>query len=537
MLERSAPIGIAEEYALSWLNIGTITLIPIIATVFQLRSAIDPAIAFSMTAVTKACEPINSAANSIANAPELLMKRSIEEAQLAADNIRRGLIVAVEAIQGIITWLINMYQSTLRCFLGLAINGSVSAVTNIAGSIQQAAENVINGFEQGAQSIEEQVQGLFGIHNEDEDQAFQPVSLGNWTQTMQSVQAKVQDWTTSTDEIDQLVGYPFQKLAAEINDTLLDWKLSSSSMQALESTPLENNTYCDPIKAQVALDETRETLFRLTSIGLGVLFALLFICIAVNIYLVRARHLFYSKKIITVANEVIFTKEGGDSNYSSHLQYTRKQLTLFGHAYRKPWVSKLFGRLSSRRGAGGIFGQHQKRYCLAFWWIDFLTHRYVIYCLAIGTCGILACYLMLLILDCTLDALSTGFHVHLQNWTNETIDAATSRIMTNVNPHIAQVNDLIGDIEQELNEHAFGTIQNAAITVNQTLASVVDHISGFIQSTLRGSVLEQPAKDVINCLLLNKIENMEQGLTWIVSMKDDMLLCNYEYWVANLPYQ
>lgn len=522
MFNRSAPVGLAEHYALAWLNICTITLIPIIATVIQLRSAIDPAIAHSTTAVTKACDPINSAANNIANIPELLFKSSIEEAQSAADNIRRGLIVAVQAIQGIIVWLINMYQSTLRCFLGLAINGAVSAVTNIAGSIQQAAETIINGFEQGAQSIEEQVQGLFGIHNEDDDQALKYVSLGNWTQTMQSVQAKVQDWTTSSDEMNQLVGYPFQKLVAQINDTFLDWKPFSHSMQTLESTLSDRRIYCDPSTAKVALDETRDTLYRVTSIGIAVLSVTFLVCVAVNMYFVRARHMYFSKKITTVANDIIFTKDdNGDAGRSCHLQYTRKQLTLFGHAYQKPWVSGLLGKLSNRStstSTSNFF--HQKEYTRALaWWIDFLTHRYAIYCLLIGASGILACYLLLLVLDHFLDGLATGFYARLQSWIDENVAAAAVEVTNSTNVKITQVNMWIGDIEQDLNQHAFGTVQQAATAVNQTLASAVDHVSAFIQSTLGGSVLEQPARDVINCLLLNKIENMEHGLTWIVSVQ------------------
>lgn len=115
-------------------------------------------------------------------------------------------------------------------------------------------------------------------------------------------------------------------------------------------------------------------------------------------------------------------------------------------------------------------------------WYDPMTHPLAVYCLAVGVVG-------------ALTQLTLGLLL----------------------PSMEDINAWIAGTETDLNTHALGIIRDTATTANQTVAAVVDHITTFLKATLGGTILERPATDVLNCLILLKLEKMEQGLTWMVS--------------------
>jgi prophage DNA circulation protein len=102
----------------------------------------------------------------------------------------------------------------------------------------------------------------------------------------------------------------------------------------------------------------------------------------------------------------------------------------------------------------------------------------------------------------------------MQRWTVN----ATSQWTRATTNQFDEMNQWIQATELDLNNHAFGMIKDSAITINDTLTNVVNQVQDLIQTVLGGTLLETPAKELTQCLLLTKIENIEQGLTWIVSL-------------------
>ncbi|ORY94767.1 hypothetical protein BCR43DRAFT_516402 [Syncephalastrum racemosum] len=113
-------------------------------------------------------------------------------------------------------------------------------------------------------------------------------------------------------------------------------------------------------------------------------------------------------------------------------------------------------------------------------WYEPMTQPLAVYCLIVGVVGALTQFALAILL-----------------------------------PSMDDINAWIAGTEMDLNTHALGIVRETATAANHTVAAVVDHITAFLKETLGGTILEKPATDVLSCLILLKLEKMEQGLTWM----------------------
>lgn len=495
----SPPINIIQEYSLVWLNLGTLVLLPLFATFVQLRTTIERTTDASQNRIQDVCNAVNKIGAEVASAPQLMQEMSQKAIQKTIENLRRELITAVGTLQGIVTWLVNVYKATYRCLLGLAINGAVSAVTQIVGPLQHAAESVLGGIEQGASSIVH----LFGGGDNNNTE----VSLGNWTAVMEHVQEQVKNWTTDGDAFDRLIATPFIRLEQHINARLLNWDPFNETMTIASSQTVQ---YCDSAKMFDMMDQAKATLLQLTTVSIGLIVVAIVLCSILNWFYLRQRNIYLSRKTLHEAHDILAYIKIEGSKAESRIKRT---MALVGHAHRKPIVCSVTQKIMS----GSVPGSRSKHVRITVgWWLDFLTHPVAFYCLLLGGFGLLVVYGTKLCMERIMSSLFTDFNATSQSWLSDTAVNTTKAIALQTSQQLDQLNAWIADTETQLNTRAFGAIREASVAANETLTVVVDHISQFIKTTLGGTVLEQPATDVINCLILTKIENLEQGLDWIV---------------------
>ncbi|CAG8730521.1 11987_t:CDS:1, partial [Racocetra fulgida] len=77
-------------------------------------------------------------------------------------------------------------------------------------------------------------------------------------------------------------------------------------------------------------------------------------------------------------------------------------------------------------------------------------------------------------------------------------------------------NSVISTLENGVNQDLFGWVNITTTTLNNTLNTAVDEISSFIQTTFQGvPALSTAVQQIVNCLLIVKIEGIQAGLTFI----------------------
>ncbi|KAG2197650.1 hypothetical protein INT47_002357 [Mucor saturninus] len=449
-----------ERYALAWLEISTISILTVIGSLFYIISNITTFMTGSRSRLETVCDSINATSAQIYNAPSILLNATMVSMVTAKENIQRNLSTVVSVIESCVIWLVQMYKSTYRCLLGLAVHSVLSVVTQITGPLQKAAQG-ITSFVSGGDYMS-----------------------GDWTRSLTDTQSKVDDWFKNDDDVIQkLIDKPFQLLHAQINDTLAGWEPPkySSAPQLQEA----QEQVCSSQDLIVSLDHVEFELKKYVYIFIGLLFGIMFFCILSNMFVIRSRH-----HRVTQARAMI--------------------VRLLRTTPTTPQECEKM--LQAYTSADTFISWHEKSHPV-YRLLHFMSHPIALYCLVVGIVGVITTFSLVWVLEMKSQQLYQDFTNQAQTWSMDASSQWTHTAALQYN----NINYWINETEFDLNNQAFGVIKSTAITINETLTNVVDQVRELVVTVLGGTLLEAPAKDLIQCLLLTKIENIEQGLTWIVS--------------------
>ncbi|KAI9246098.1 hypothetical protein BDA99DRAFT_592660 [Phascolomyces articulosus] len=498
-------LNIFDEYAIAWLNMGTLILIPFFITLVQLRSSIQSAVASAHLHSQRICDQINHAALQAAQIPNKMLQEMIKSSHSIVDNIARFLIFTVNVLEEIIIWMIGAYKSMYRCLLGLVINGAVSAVTKIAGPIQQAAEKILLGLEHGASVLQHLI-----VDGNNEQVNNNGVQLGNWTNTMQGAQAKVQNWTmpnNPNDPLSQLIRQPFEKIKQHIHDNVSSWKPNNVSIASLQE---KDSTFCDSTLMHEGLNSVQNKLLKITSILIGILVALVIIVTIFNVLLIRFRHKYLGNRKRDLAFELAMAHKV-DKSEGELLRNERKEiegkLQSITYANKSPILSYITTHQK--------LGQFREKRPILNWWFHYLTHPLVLYCFLVGLFGIILTLLASVTMHQVMDNDEFLKGDLLDHWMSEQTNNAATSSLSFIDTQANELNQWITESEAGLNEKTFGAIRSAALSANQTIGTVTDHISQFVTDVFGSTVFEDSINGVLDCLFMTKIEQLEKGLTWI----------------------
>ncbi|KAL9558755.1 hypothetical protein MBANPS3_000741 [Mucor bainieri] len=414
------------------------------------------------------CDSINTSSEQIYNAPSILLQASLHSVYTAKDNIHRNLSTAVSVIESVIVWLISMYKSTYRCLLGLAVRSILSLVTQIAGPIQTVA------------------QGVTSLLHLDEA----TLHIAGWTASLNSTQHKIDDWFKNDDAlIRSWIDPPFKALQGQLNATFDGWEPPSSLMTNLTTAKFQQQP-CQSDQLLSAIDQVEHELTYFIYMAIGVLAGLVVVLTVANLVAIRLRH-----------HQVAQARSFFLSLYH---QADGKQEEA---AVQEDLLDRYIWTTST------IMLSWQKRKQRLHQLFHFMCHPIVVYCLVVGVAGLCMTYGLAWLIESKSQQAYAEFATKTQAWTAN----ATAEWTNATSRQFASINGWLNETELDLNNHAFGIIKDSAMAVNDTLASVVEQIHTLIQTVLGGTLLETPARELTQCLLLTKIENIEQGLTWIVS--------------------
>lgn len=481
-----------EQYSLAWLESSTIIIFTFIGSLFYILSNISGFISNSRSRIETVCDSINTTSEQIFNAPYILYRSTLTAIITAKENIYRNLSTALLVLEKCIVWLITMYKSTYRCLLGVAVHIVLSIVTSIAGPLQQAAQSITSFVTGGRYQV------------------------GDWTASLTSVQTKIDNWVSNDgDVIQQIVDKPFQLLQQQLNDTLNAWQPvrldngnSSLFQQYLQQG--DQQPQCDPTNLLNSLNTVEYELSKWIKVLIGLLFVMFFLCVLINIFMIRFRYHRIAQMRSTILR--LFRVSESTSMNDQHQQQQQMHHEVLLDKYVATTISKstVFSSLWQRLHRNNKKRQHGPIYKLA----QFMCHPVAIYCFIVGFGGLIITYSLIWVLETKSRELIHDFTAQTQQWTQN----ATAEWTNAANQQFQVLNDWINQTEYDLNDHAFGIIKSTALTINTTLTSVVSQVQGLIHDILGGTILETPAQDLTQCLLLAKIENIEQGLTWIVSL-------------------
>jgi len=144
------------------------------------------------------------------------------------------------------------------------------------------------------------------------------------------------------------------------------------------------------------------------------------------------------------------------------------------------------------------------------WSVAYATTVPALFVLSLALAGLLACLCQYILLK----AIEKEVPV-LENMVIGFADKVINSLNNASEQWAVGTNKVILDINNDINHDVLGWVNTTTTAVNQTLVVFVDEMVGALNFTFGGTVLYQPILEVLNCLVILKIQGIEKGLTWV----------------------
>jgi hypothetical protein len=449
-----------------------------------------------------ACTQVENIGSSMASMPHYMAKGVNEMTASGVEKAVSGLMsmleMSVTGIEEIVLFVIHMMTSTYLCLITLAVRGSLHAAveigTEISKTLNQTIDEVtddmgnavktvtdginsvldkinfnIPGFDKPEINLDDQINKLKGLEV--------PPELQKGLQELNSSIPTFEEVQNFTDNIIRTPFEEVKKLIQAMNNFTFDRDVLPIPQKDQLSFCSEGNGIND------FFDDLSTMAYDARKIALGVLIVLaILVCVPMAWMEVRRYRRMQERAALFAEGH-----EGMDVVYLAS-RPTSSGLGL--------WFGRRFG--SARRQA------------IVRWAWAYATSVPMLFLLSLGIAGLFACFCQYLLLKAIQDK--------TPELTNQVADFAGKVVSSLNNASMSWsegVNGAVAKLDDEINNDILGWVNTSTTAVNDTLNTFVSEMSNTLNSTFGGTVLYDPIKDVLNCLVGLKIASFQNGLTWV----------------------
>lgn len=495
-------LGLRARLSQIWINRWTILLLLVLVRLLIAIASTDSSLASARREALSACTQVENIGSSMASMPHYMAKGVNEMTASGVEKAVSGLMsmleMSVTGVEEIILFVIHMMTSTYLCLITLAVRGSLHAAvevgTEISKSLNQTIDEVTNdmgnavktvtdginsvldkinfnlpGFDKPEINLDEQIAKLKGLEVPPELQ-----------QGLQELNSSIPTFEQVQNFTDNIIRTPFEevkKLIQAMNNFTFD----------RDVLPIPQKDQLDFCSEGNSINEFFDDLITMAydarKIALGVLIVLaILVCVPMAWMEVRRYRRMQERAALFAEGH-----EGMDVVYLA----SRPTSSGFGL-----WFGRRFG--SARRQA------------IVRWAWAYATSVPMLFLLSLGIAGLFACFCQYLLLKAIQDK--------TPELTNQVADFAGKVVASLNNASMSWsegVNGAVAKLDDEINNDILGWVNTSTTAVNDTLNTFVSEMSNTLNSTFGGTVLYDPIKDVLNCLIGLKIASFQNGLTWV----------------------
>ncbi|KAI8088763.1 uncharacterized protein BX664DRAFT_331315 [Halteromyces radiatus] len=501
-------IELIGQYSVAWMNTGTLAIGTSIATLFSLYSVVDVVFQSTKSQFQDICHHINQTAEQIHQVPSMMQAYLHSLEQSIRNQLCKALMMLVTIVESVLLWLVDMYKSTYRCLLAFAINTTLAVVTSIAEPLQKATETVLKGVDSATNTIG-------ALFNHPEASSI-PTSLSNWTLSMEQTQQKVNQWTNGTDQLHEWLSTPFESLKQHINATFVVASQNNNTFNS--STGLPSNSYCNATSVIQDIQDIQNQIVYCLNVTIGILFGAIVVSTLIRIlylwychrYLQRLRY----KVLESLASHPTYQEEEEEIPaiiHRNHISAQSAMLARYGDAHQNALVASITYRTQE---------EIIRPPTLLRRWCVFVSHSPMLwYCLLVSLVGLCTTYSMIALVHHGVSNNNNDLYQldqRVTQWFQDTMQNSTNKIQQDINTQWQTTNQWITTSESTINNAVFGTLREFALPINSTLDNIIQHLSDLITTAVGGTIMETPAKEVLDCLVLNKLDTLQQGIEWII---------------------
>ena len=520
-------IGTKAHLSQLWFNRWTVLLVLVIVRCFVAVEGVSRKLEVAREEALNACIEVESIGSTFASMPHYMAvginELTADSLELAISGLATALQLSSRALEQILIFVVHMMTSTYLCLITLAVRGSIGAVTESSAKISESVQKVI---EEATNSIADEGKSLSDTLNTLADKIGRnPFANG---QTLPKV-----DFTDPINKLKEL------KLPSDIEDGLVKLNASMPDFEDIQNyidsiikipfataeTYIRNLTSIRlersilPVPAIKRLDFCKDgnaisdffqgivsKVAYWRKIFLGIMVALVAIVCGltatVDHYWNRETN--EAKAALYSANMKTAKECAGDRVEKDTRNAVVKKEEGLILLQAEPSQLWFIGQRFSRRLSGS--GKYESA---ANWFLAYITSSSMVFILVLGFAGLLSCFCQYWVLR-LVQRSTPKLTSQVADFGNKVIESLTTSSLL----WSRDTNAVVRTLEEQVNKQAFSAVNATTTAINSTINAFVEKMSDTIGSTFGNTVLHEPVKDVIHCLVGLKIASLQQGLAW-----------------------
>ncbi|BGP20079.1 plasma membrane fusion protein prm1 [Rhodosporidiobolus nylandii] len=437
--------------------------------------------------------------------------------------------LSLYAVEKVILFLIDIYRSLFLCLLDLAIHGGITLlvkgieeaqefIEGALGDARTAIQAVVETFNEGLSKSLGLIDDIPGVNVDipqisiPELSALENVTLPDTLVTsLESLNSTIPTYAELKEQLATMISTPIDALRADINRTLTN----SSSRINVELLPVparQTVEICQDLDTSWVSDIGHDLgKFVKLMIGLTVLAMALFI--AASALWERYRYRVFLGGVASAREAWLADLLSSSPSPSHTAQETLsiRNLLSFLNASSHP---SLFSHLARLQSLLRMRTSNAKANLV--WFLSYIAHPYAWAFLALGLVGLLVVQIQLAVLDGPVRrAVERRAENGASEFSQSVVSALQSKWNESATEWAAGTNRVIADAQEKINEDVFGWVNNTTEALNSTINAFYDGITDGITGVFNGTVLEDPALDLVYCLLGSKVDSISTALTWL----------------------
>lgn len=501
-------LGLRARLSQVWINRWTILLLLVLARTLIAISGINNDLASARREALSACSSVESMGSAMASMPHYMAQGVNELTATGVEKAVNGLMemttMSVTGVEEIVLFVINMMTSTYLCLITLAVSGSLQVALQVVEDAQDALNKAIDGigddmskavgtFEDTYKKfIDALNKASLGFLNQADPPALdlskQIDSLkelklpGDLSDGLDRLNKSIPTFADVQNFTENAIRLPFEEVKLLMKNAMGNYTFDRSTFPVPQKEQL---TFCsDNDGINNFFDDLLNLAHVARTIFLGVLLtAAVLVCIPMAWREIKRWRTMQERSQLVHFN----AHDPMDVVYIVSRPYTSSAGIKVANRFKAP-----------------------RRQILTRWVFAYATSAPALFVLSLGIAGLLSCAcqaIMLRALEKEVPSLTNQVGVFADQ-VAKSLNNASQQWAIGTNEAIASTNN-------EINSNLFGWVNTTTGAVNDTLNVFVDGMTGVLDETFGGTILYDPIKEVLNCLVLLKVAGVQKALTWV----------------------
>ncbi|KAG6042304.1 hypothetical protein E4U41_000048 [Claviceps citrina] len=500
-------LGLRSRLSQIWLNRWTILLVLVLVRIILLLAQLDDNVGDAKSRALSACTKVEDIGSAMASMPHYL---SVGVNDLAASGIEKAvhamvkvLDLIMQGVEGIIIFYINFLTATYVCLITALVHGSLEVVASVTKDVTAAINKVVDkateeikdiagGLETAINGITKGVQdSVFGkyvpkIPKVDFSRPLNDLkginlNSSDFVTDVQNLNKKLPNFEQVQNLTKQAISMPFNIVREAMNKNYGAYEFDRQIFPLAQKQQLK---FCSDNDKLSSFFDKLFKLIHKARVAFVVILSLLAIAAIAPMAWMEVRR---------------WRRQERHARLIETHQYDPLDVVYIAS---RSLTATCGIKLASRwRG---------RRQVLVRWCVAYATSTPAIFVLSLAMAGFFSCFCQFIVLKAIQKEVPA-----LAGEIGEFADDVVSKLEQASTQWATDANGVIKGLNDDINKDVLAYVANATGAANNTLNVFVNTMQKGLETVFNGTILLDPIKAVLHCVIGLKIESVQKGLTWV----------------------